>query len=149
MNPQTAARWALDPQLEQDTVTVGDLPLSRLLASRDARYPWLLLVPRRPGAVELIDLDAAEQAQLMTEIAQVSRALRDITGCAKLNVAALGNVVAQLHVHVIARRHDDAAWPRPVWGAAPPLAYEPAQRDAFVAAVRRQLGMTERPRSRY
>ena len=122
MNAPPSAPWALDPQLEADTVAVCDLALSRLLASRDARYPWLIQVPRCPGAVEIVDLDAADRAALMTEIAQVGRALREITGCAKLNVAAIGNVVAQLHVHVIARRRDDAAWPRPVWGVAPALA---------------------------
>ena len=139
MDPHIAAPWALDPQLEHDTVAVGDLALSRLLASLDARYPWLILVPRRPGAVEIVDLGDADRAALMTEIAAVSRALREITGCAKLNVAALGNVVAQLHVHVIARRHDDAAWPRPVWGVAPALAYDAAALDAFVTAVRRSV----------
>jgi diadenosine tetraphosphate (Ap4A) HIT family hydrolase len=131
--------WSLHPQLEQDTEAVGDLPLSRLLVSNDASYPWLLLVPRRPGAREIIDLDEKDQSQLMTEIAATSRALKEMTACHKLNVAAIGNVVPQLHVHIVARRHDDPAWPKPVWGTAPARAYDPADRERFIAALRREL----------
>src|SRR5215469_15233895 len=107
--------WSLHPQLEQDTEPVGDLPLSCVLLHNDANYPWLLLVPRRPGVCEVIDLDEADQAQLMVEIATLSRALKATTACDKLNVAAIGNVVPQLHVHIVARRRDDPSWPRPVW----------------------------------
>ena len=110
--------WSLHPQLAQDTVPVGDLALSRVLLANDANYPWLILVPRRPGLIELIDLEENEQVQLLGEIAAAARALKSITECEKLNIAALGNQVPQLHVHVIARRHSDAAWPKPVWGAA-------------------------------
>ena len=85
-----APAWSLHPQLERDTTPFGDLPLSRVLIINDANYPWLLLVPRRAGVVEVIDLDEVERAQLMTEIALVSRALKDVTECDKLNVAALG-----------------------------------------------------------
>ena len=138
-NPPPA--WTLHPQLEQDTVTIADLALSRLLLSRDANYPWLLLVPRRPGATEIIDLDATGQAQLMTEIDAVSRALKAVTACDKLNVAAIGNVVPQLHVHVVARRRGDPAWPKPVWGAVPARAYDPAERQRFIAALRRKIGL--------
>jgi diadenosine tetraphosphate (Ap4A) HIT family hydrolase len=133
--------WSLHPQLEQDTVAVGDLPLSRLLVNNDANYPWLLLVPRRPDAREIIDLGEKDQLQLMIEIAHTSRALKDITACHKLNVAAIGNVVPQLHVHIIARRRDDPAWPKPVWGTAPARAYDLAEREGFIAAVRRKLGI--------
>ncbi len=131
-----SADWSLDPQLARDTVAVGDLPLSRLLLMDDANYPWAILVPRRASAVELIDLSEEEQARLTREIAAVSAALRAATGCHKLNVAALGNVVAQLHVHVIARFREDAAWPRPVWGAAPRKVYAPGERDELIAALR-------------
>src|SRR5215471_9126079 len=93
--------WSLHPRLEQDTEPVGDLPLSRLLVHNDANYPWLLLVPRRPGACEIIDLDEADQRQLMVEIAMASRALKAVAVCDKLNIAAIGNVVPQLHVHVV------------------------------------------------
>ena len=92
-NANALPEWSLHPQLEQDSVTVADLPLSRLLLNRDANYPWLLLVPRRVGASEIIDLGTAEQVQLMTEIDMVSRALKAVTACDKLNVAAIGNAV--------------------------------------------------------
>lgn len=131
--------WLLHPQLEQDTVALGDLALSRVLISRDARYPWLILVPRCTGAIEIINLGDAEQTLLMTEIAQVSRALQAVTACDKLNVAALGNMVPQLHVHVIARHRNDAAWPRPVWGVHPPLPYQPGGIEAFAAALRPRI----------
>lgn len=133
--------FSLHPQLAADTVPVGDLPLCRVLLSKDANYPWLILVPRRPGIVELIDLALADRAVLTAEIDAVSRALKAVTECEKLNVAALGNVVPQLHVHIIGRRHSDAAWPKPVWGAAPAAAYDPAIRDGFVTALQRGLGL--------
>jgi diadenosine tetraphosphate (Ap4A) HIT family hydrolase len=127
--------WSLHPQLHADTVPVCDLALSRLLAMNDANFPWLILVPRRPGVSEIIDL-GDEQSPLMDEISLVSRALKDETRCDKLNVAAIGNVVAQLHIHIVARRKDDAAWPKPVWGAVPRLAYAADTMERFVAAIR-------------
>ncbi len=133
--------WTLHPQLAADTVPVGDLALTRVLLAKDANYPWLILVPRRPGVTELIDLAEREQMQLTGEIAQASQTLKAITECEKLNVAALGNVVAPLHVHVIGRRHSDKAWPKPVWGVAPAIEYEAKVRDGFVAALRRALGI--------
>jgi diadenosine tetraphosphate (Ap4A) HIT family hydrolase len=135
--PESA--WSLHPQLKKDTIDIGDLPLSRVLVIRDANYPWLLLVPRRENAVEIIDLDEVAQAQLMTEISRVSRALKEITKCDKLNVAALGNMVPQLHVHVIARRTGDVAWPRPVWGVASPLAHDAEEVQKFISAIRRKI----------
>jgi diadenosine tetraphosphate (Ap4A) HIT family hydrolase len=131
--------WLLHSQLEKDTINIGDLPLSRVLVIKDANYPWLLLVPRRPDISEIIDLDEVEQAQLMTEITRVSRALKDVTKCDKLNIAALGNAVPQLHVHIIARRTSDAAWPRPVWGAAQALDHDPQEVAAFISALRRKI----------
>src|SRR3974390_1008534 len=124
--------WSLHPQLAGTTAAVGDLPLCRVLAADDANFPWLVLVPRQVGAVEIIDLDAAQRTQLMAEIAQVSAALRQATGCDKLNVAAIGNLVPQLHVHVVARRKDDGLWPKPVWGALPPSPYAEDELRAFV-----------------
>jgi len=138
-NANGLPEWSLHRQLDQDCVMVADLQLSRLLLSRDANYPWLLLVPRRAGASELIDLDAAEQVQLMAEIDMVSRALKAVTACEKLNVATIGNVVPQLHVHIVARRRDDPAWPKPVWGAVPARPYDFAERDRFIAALRREI----------
>jgi len=134
-----ASNWSLQPQLENDSALVGDLPLSRLLVMKDANYPWLLLVPRRAGVSDLIDLGEPEQAQLMAEIACASRALKAITSCDKLNVAALGNIVPQLHVHIIARRNGDAAWPKPVWGAAPAKACAPEALAQLIAALRRAI----------
>ena len=137
--PSDASAWSLHSQLKKDTIDIGDLPLCKVLVIKDAHYPWLLLVPRREGAVEIIDLDDVEQAQLMTEISRVSRALKEITKCDKLNVAALGNLVPQLHVHVIARRTGDAAWPRPVWGVMPPLAHDAEEVQNFINALRRKI----------
>jgi diadenosine tetraphosphate (Ap4A) HIT family hydrolase len=137
----TDSPWSLHPQLQQDAETIGDLVLSRLLVSNDANYPWLLLVPRRPGASEIIDLDAGDQRQLMIEIATVSGFLKAITACDKLNIAAIGNMVPQLHVHVVARRRDDPAWPKPVWGAAPARPWDPAERERLVTALRGKLGL--------
>jgi diadenosine tetraphosphate (Ap4A) HIT family hydrolase len=131
--------WSLHAQLKQDTIDIGDLPLCRVLVIKDSNYPWLLLVPRRDKAVEIIDLAEIEQAQLMTEMSRVARALKDITKCDKLNIAALGNVVPQLHVHVIARRTGDAAWPRPVWGVAPPLPHDAEEVQTFISALRRKI----------
>ena len=131
--------WSLHPQLAQDTVPVGDLRLARVLLTSDANYPWLILVPRLPGLVELIDLEENAQVQLLGEIAATARALKSITQCDKLNIAALGNQVPQLHVHIIARRHSDAAWPKPVWGVKPPLSYEQAKLRAFLASLQQSL----------
>jgi diadenosine tetraphosphate (Ap4A) HIT family hydrolase len=137
--PSDASAWSLHSQLKKDTIDIGDLPLCKVLVIKDAHYPWLLLVPRREGAVEIIDLDEVAQAQLMTEISRVSRALKEITQCDKLNVAALGNLVPQLHVHVIARRTSDVAWPRPVWGVMPPLAHDAEEVQNFINALRRKI----------
>jgi diadenosine tetraphosphate (Ap4A) HIT family hydrolase len=134
-----AESWALHPQLDRDTASIGDLPLSRVLIINDANYPWLLLVPRRANIVELIDLDEIEQAQLMTEVTRVARALRTVTNCDKLNIAALGNAVPQLHVHVIARFRSDAAWPKPVWGVAPPRPYEREELHSFGQPLRKKI----------
>jgi diadenosine tetraphosphate (Ap4A) HIT family hydrolase len=136
MNP---AAFALDPQLAADTIAVGDLALCRVLLNDDANYPWLILVPRRAGLVELSDVDEAMQNALMDEVSQAARALKGATHCDKLNVAALGNVVTQLHVHVIARFRTDAAWPNPVWGKVPRKPYDVAARDALIDTLRGAL----------
>ncbi len=137
-----ASAWSLHSTLEKDTISIGDLPLSRVLVIKDANYPWLLLVPRRADVIEIIDLNEVEQAQLMTEINRVARVLKEVTKPDKMNIAALGNVVPQLHVHIIARRTSDAAWPRPVWGVVPPLAHDPQEVEAFIAALRRKIWLS-------
>ncbi|WP_428032714.1 HIT domain-containing protein [Ancylobacter sp.] len=112
-----ASTFLLDPRLEADSFPVIDLPLATVRLMDDARFPWVILVPRRPGLADLIDLEGEERATLTREIDAVSRALKSLTGCDKLNVAALGNMVRQLHIHVIARFEGDAAWPAAVWGS--------------------------------
>lgn len=134
-----AAFADLDPRLAADSVFVADLPLCQVRLMDDAAYPWLLLIPRRPGAVEIAELAREDRVALMDEIAFASAALRAETACHKLNVAALGNVVPQLHVHVIARFRGDAAWPGPVWGRAPARPYDAAARQALVAALAARL----------
>lgn len=128
MNP-----WHLHPQLADDTHPVAQFELCELRLMDDANHPWLILVPRVDGAVELIDLDPAQQQTLTREIAAVSRALQAAFQPHKLNVAALGNLVPQLHVHVIARYREDIAWPRPVWGMATAQPYSP---EALVQRLR-------------
>lgn len=137
--PPSPPRWSLHPQLARDTVDLGELPLARVLVVNDANWPWLLLVPRRLGVREIIDLDEVGQAQLMTEITRAARAVKTVTQCDKLNIAALGNAVPQLHVHVIARREGDAGWPRPVWGAAPPVAYDKNMLEQFIESLRKHI----------
>jgi diadenosine tetraphosphate (Ap4A) HIT family hydrolase len=131
--------WTLHPQLLHDTVNLGDLPLSRVLVMNDANYPWLVLVPRKGDITEVIDLDDSEQTQLMREVAQAARALREVTECHKLNIAALGNMVPQLHVHIIARFRNDPAWPKPVWGVAPPRHYDRAELHNFGQPLRKKI----------
>ena len=131
--------WSLHPQLAADTHKVGDLPQSRVLIIKDANYPWVILVPRQAGTSEILDLGASEQIQLMGEIARTGAALKAITACDKLNIAALGNVVPQLHVHVIARFRDDAAWPKPVWGVAPPRPYDREELHNFGQPLRKKI----------
>ena len=110
--------WHLHPQLADDTHPVASWPLSELRLMDDANHPWLILVPRVVEAVELVDLSPQQQAELLREIGVASRLLQSVFKPHKLNIAALGNLVPQLHVHVIARYQEDIAWPRPVWGMA-------------------------------
>ena len=133
------AGWSLHPRLQNDTTPVGDLALSRVLAIDDADYPWLILVPRRAGVTEIAELGGADAARLMEEIARVSRILKAVTGCDKLNIAAIGNIVPQLHVHITARRKDDPLWPKPVWGATPQRKGDPAEFARFVTAIRERF----------
>jgi diadenosine tetraphosphate (Ap4A) HIT family hydrolase len=130
------ACFALHPQLADDTAPVIELPLCEVRLMDDANHPWLVLVPRVADAVELIDLDPAQRAQLTSEIDAASRVLKALFQPHKLNIAALGNLVPQLHVHVIARYMDDIAWPRPVWGVANARPYAPEELIARVSALR-------------
>ena len=118
------AVFALHPRLAGDTHVIGDLALSRLLLMNDVRFPWLILVPRRPDLAEITDLDPGERALLLDEIAAASGALRKLFSPDRINVAAIGNLVGQLHVHVVARTQSDAAWPATVWGHGAAVAYD-------------------------
>lgn len=131
--------FCLDPRLAADSLPIGCLPLSEVRLMNDARYPWLILVPRREGLREIYELEADDQQQLWRESTRTSRWLMQYFAGDKLNVAALGNVVAQLHLHHVVRRVGDAAWPAPVWarGSAEPYA-EPVRR-ALVARLQQGL----------
>lgn len=127
--------FVLDSRLEQDTVSLGDFPLCRLLLMNDRHYPWFILVPRREEVSELFQLDADDQQALWRETTALAETVKDTFGADKMNVATLGNMVGQLHMHVIARRRDDVAWPAPVWGKHPAEPYTQEQ----IAAIRRKL----------
>jgi diadenosine tetraphosphate (Ap4A) HIT family hydrolase len=135
--------WSLDPQIERDSVAVGDLPLCQVRLMNDANYPWLLLVPRRRNVIEITDLQETDRAQLMREVAQAVSALKAESACHKINVAAIGNVVAQLHVHVVARFRTDAAWPKPVWGLLPARVYDDAALQKLIALLRKRLAVAQ------
>lgn len=121
----TPSRYALHPQLAADTHPLARLELCDLRLMDDRNYPWLILVPRVPAARELIDLDADQRYRLTDEIDRTGHLLRDAFQPSKLNVAALGNLVPQLHIHVIARFEHDPAWPAPVWGRVDARPYAP------------------------
>lgn len=136
-----AAAFVLDATLAADTHRVGELAIARVLLMDDARFPWLILVPRVAGMRDLIDLAPAQQHALLEEIDRCARALRELHAPLKLNIASLGNVVAQLHVHVIARHARDAAWPMPVWGIGARQPYAAAARDAELSRLRAALAI--------
>ena len=115
--------FTLDPRLQNDTHHVATLDLCDVLLMNDTRFPWLVLVPRKAGMVEICDLSIEEQAQLWRETTPAANALRTLGAFDKLNLGALGNIVRQLHVHVVGRREGDAAWPGPVWGSGTALPY--------------------------
>lgn len=108
--------FEMDKRLVQDTVVLGDFALSRVLLMNDSRYPWLILVPRIADASEVFELTAAQQQQLWQETSRVGQVLKTLFQADKINIATLGNVVQQLHMHIVVRMQDDAAWPAPVWG---------------------------------
>jgi diadenosine tetraphosphate (Ap4A) HIT family hydrolase len=131
--------FELHPRLAADCEVIGDLPVCRVLLMDDSRFPWCILVPRVAGLRELHDLPGSCRGDLFDEIEAVSRALLEVDGVQKINVGALGNLVPQLHVHVVGRRPGDAAWPGPVWGAGTAVAYEQAAHEALIARLRVRL----------
>ena len=135
--------FELHPTLFADSVVAADLPLCQLLVMRDGNYPWFVLVPRRENLREAFELAAADQQQLTREVNCLAKFLQQQSGADKMNVAALGNMVPQLHIHVIARFKTDGAWPAPVWGKLPAQALteaELAQRLALAAQFAAQFG---------
>lgn len=139
------APFKADPAFEAGSVVACDWPLCQLRLQDDARFPWLILIPRRAGLYEIEDLTAAERAALMDEIVRAGDMVRILgqTGgrpVQKLNIAALGNVTAQLHVHVVGRRHDDGQWPGPVWGRGEAVSYGANGLQAAVSRIRLSSG---------
>jgi diadenosine tetraphosphate (Ap4A) HIT family hydrolase len=131
--------FQLHAQLAADTTPVADWAISRVLLMNDARYPWLILVPRRVGLTEIHELKHAERMVLIEEINRASLGLKTLTNAVKINVGALGNLVPQLHIHVVARKPGDAAWPGPVWGHGKAAAYEQGVKDALLEKLRDRL----------
>jgi diadenosine tetraphosphate (Ap4A) HIT family hydrolase len=125
--------FELHAQLQKDCTVIGDLSLSKLLLMNDANYPWFVLVPMREKKREWYELDAADQQQLLHETNALAKCLQEKTGAKKMNIGALGNMVPQLHVHVIARFEQDAAWPAPVWGKEPAVTYDEKKIAAIIA----------------
>ncbi len=132
--------FSLDSRLQNDTLVIGDFPLSRLLLCNDANYPWFILVPRRADMSELFQLAEADQAQLWHETHGLAQVLADVFSADKMNVATLGNVVSQLHMHVIVRHRSDVAWPAPVWGRVAAVPYAAEQVAAIKARLQGKLG---------
>jgi diadenosine tetraphosphate (Ap4A) HIT family hydrolase len=135
--------FALDPRLAADTIALGDTPLSRVLLMNDTRFPWLILVPRRADLAEIIDLAPSERTALMEEVAFVSTALLKRPDVEKINIGALGNIVRQLHIHIVGRSSIDAAWPGPVWGFGARQLYDSSMLERtsreFIASLGRIL----------
>jgi len=133
------SEFQLHPTLANDTIEVAQWPLCRVLLMNDSRYPWLILVPARADIKEMHDLNAADQTQMISEIDRASRVLSDLFAPDKINVGALGNIVQQLHIHVVARFKTDDAWPGPVWGAHPPLPNEQAVLKILAERIKQAL----------
>jgi len=129
------ASFKLDPILEKDTVEIARLEVCRVLLMRDKTYPWVILVPALSGLRDLDDLSPSERTQVMAEIDRVSKTMKAVFEPYKMNVAALGNVVEQLHIHIIARFQGDPAWPGPVWGVHPATDYDEDTRQHVIREI--------------
>jgi len=128
--------YELHPRLNEDCITIGRFELCQLLLMNDSNYPWFILVPRREGVREIFELSEADQRQLLWESSSLSRCIAEHFSADKINVAALGNMVPQLHIHHIVRYRSDPAWPAPVWGHAPAEPYSRQGLDAMIATVK-------------
>jgi diadenosine tetraphosphate (Ap4A) HIT family hydrolase len=133
--------FELDARLQADTLFVTHMSLCDLLIMNDARYPWVILVPRIGSVSEVFDLSAADQETLWAEATATAKALKSWAGVFKVNIGALGNVVSQLHVHIVGRQIDDPAWPGPVWGHSAPLPYKDGGEANFVQHIRASLAI--------
>lgn len=146
MSPEPATSFPIDPRLTENSMAICDLALSQLRLMNDARFPWLLLIPQRDGARELVDLPTDDQVLALADVNRACAALRATpwpTGrVEKLNVAALGNMVPQLHIHIIGRRSDDPAWPGPVWGVGTAIQFDSDQLRPIIANLRQSLTET-------
>ncbi|SIS76992.1 HIT family protein [Neptunomonas antarctica] len=131
--------FELDTRLANDCIVLGDFPLSRLLLMNDAQYPWFILVPRRAGATEIYHLSCEDQHQLMDESSELAETMADSFSAQKMNIANLGNMVPQLHIHHIARREGDPAWPGPVWGKHPTIPYTKEKIDQIRSRIESML----------
>ena len=125
MTEVVTSDFVLDTRLAADSVLIADGPLSQIRLMNDDRFPWVVLVPRVPDASEWIDLDGAQQRLLLAEINQISQHLKHKPNVSKINIGAIGNIVRQLHVHLIGRNENDAAWPGPVWGSGKAQRFDP------------------------
>ena len=140
MTEAVTSDFVLDTRLAADSVLIADGPLSQIRLMNDDRFPWVVLVPRVPNASEWIDLDGAQQRLLLAEINQISQHLKQKPNVSKINIGALGNIVRQLHVHLVGRNENDPAWPGPVWGSGAAQRHEPDTLAALTARWRSQLG---------
>lgn len=131
--------FQLHSQLAEDTYVLGDFPLSIVLLAKDANYPWCILVPKKTEIREIHQLDKADRQQLLVESYGLAEAMEKLFQPKKMNIAALGNMVPQLHIHHIARFDSDAAWPAPVWGKVPAIVYENRALEERVEILRRSL----------
>ncbi|MBA4117755.1 MAG: diadenosine tetraphosphate hydrolase [Candidatus Puniceispirillum sp.] len=132
--------FSLDPRLEEDSVFVCDMPLCAVRVHKNALYHWLILIPRREGVREIFELSAQDQGALMEEVSRAGRFLKELCQAHKINVGALGNIVSQLHVHVIARDPKDPAWPGPVWGTPHTKAYDENTLKTLIKNLQQGLG---------
>lgn len=131
--------FQLNSKLQADTFFIHNLKVSRLLLMNDANYPWLILVPQKPDLIELTDLSFADQTEVLREINLVGKILKENFGAEKLNIGALGNVVSQLHIHVIGRKKNDVTFPKPVWGNAPAKPYDEKEAQDLIKKIKSLL----------
>ncbi len=132
-------KFILNERLAADTVTLGEFTLCMVLLSRDANYPWCILVPKREGKQEIHHLSGVDRQQLMVESCHLAEVMSDLFVPDKMNVGALGNMVPQLHLHHVARNKNDSAWPKAIWGAVPAKAYDETVLKERISRLRSAL----------